>query len=260
VPRASPATRSPASAARCWPTGFPTSSLRSLTYGGWSSSPHRIAQALDRFGPILAQGYGTLEATQISWLSTEDHLHPELHTTVGRPVPGVEVSIRDTAGKALGIGEAGEIWVRGRGVMSGYHHDPERTARVLTDGWFHTGDLGFLRPDGYLSLTGRAGDVIITATGHVHPPAIEDLLLRHPDIQSAAVFGLTNTDHDEQVCAAVVPKPARRIAPGDVTAWVREHRGAAYAPTTVLVLDELPTTGSAKPDRTALRRMGSSGP
>jgi fatty-acyl-CoA synthase len=121
-----------------------TSSLRSLTYGGWSSTPDRISRALKRFGPILVQGYGTLEVGQITWLTADEHLRPELLATVGRVVSGVQVSIRDLDGRPVKVGDTGEIWVRGPYVMSGYYKDPEKTAEVFTDGWFHTGDLGFL--------------------------------------------------------------------------------------------------------------------
>ena len=232
-----------------------TSSLRSFTYGGWSSTPSRIARALRRFGPILVQGYGTLEVGQITWLTAEEHLRPELLATVGRVVPGVQVSIRDADGQHLEVGGTGEIWVRGPYVMSGYYKQPEKTAEVLTHGWFHTGDLGYLDEDGYLRIVGRSRDVIVAADGHVYPAAIEDVLLTHSAIQSAVVFGFTASGRDERVCAAVVPTTAGRLSEQDVVQWVTEERGAAYAPEIVLILDELPTTGSHKPDRAALRRI-----
>jgi fatty-acyl-CoA synthase len=232
-----------------------TSSLRSLTYGGWTSAPHRISRALKRFGPILVQGYGTLEVGQITWLTAEEHLRPELLTTVGRVVPGVQVSIRDAAGEPVEVGGTGEIWVRGPYVMTGYYKQPEQSAKVLTDGWFHTGDLGFFDEDSYLHIVGRSKDVIIAADGHVHPSAIEDVLLAHPAIQSAVVFGFTTSDNDEQVCAAVVPAAADGLSEQDVVRWVAEKRGAAYAPEVVLIFHELPTTGSHKPDRAALRQI-----
>ncbi|HEY3688604.1 MAG TPA: AMP-binding protein [Streptosporangiaceae bacterium] len=231
-----------------------TSSLRSIACGGSGGSPSRMAQAVERFGPIVAQGYGTLEANQITWLSTEEHLRPELLSTVGRPVGSVTVSIRDSSGAPVGTGTTGEIWVRGPSVVVAYHRQPDRTAEAMRDGWFRTGDLGFLDSAGYLTIAGRVTDVIIAAEGHVYPSAIEDVLHAHPAIGAAAVFGVAGPDGEEHVGAAVVPAPGARLDAETVVAWVRDHRGAAYAPEIVLVLDALPLTGSQKPDRTELRR------
>ncbi|MBV9030403.1 MAG: AMP-binding protein [Pseudonocardiales bacterium] len=232
-----------------------TSSLQLLALGGWASTPYRVAQAVERFGPIVAQGYGTNEAGQITWLTAEEHLRPELLTTVGRPVSGVEVTIRDPGGELVDTGVIGEIWVRGPDLMTGYYKQPEETAKVLRDGGFHSGDLGFLDVDGYLSLVGRSKDVIIIAGGHSYPSDIENVLLRHPCIQAAVVFGVTEADNDERLCAAVVPTPTGHLSENDVARWVREQRGGLYQPDVVLMLDELPTTCSHKPDRAALRRM-----
>jgi fatty-acyl-CoA synthase len=170
-------------------------------------------------------------------------------------VPGVEVTIRDSSGERVDTGITGEIWVRGPDLMTGYYKQPEETAKVLRDGWFRSGDLGFLDVDGYLSLVGRSTDVIIIAGGHVYPSDIENVLLRHPCVQAAMVFGVTEGDNDEHLCAAVVPTPTGHLSENDVVDWVREERGGLYQPDVVLILDELPTTGSHKPDRTALRRM-----
>lgn len=119
-------------------------------------------------GPIVAQGYGANEFGLVTWLSPEAHLRSELLTTVGRPVPGAEVSIRDSSGKQVDTGVTGEIWARGPSFMTGYYKQPELTAKVLRDGWFRSGDLGFLDAEGYLSIVGRSTDVIIIAGGHVY--------------------------------------------------------------------------------------------
>jgi fatty-acyl-CoA synthase len=134
------------------PESTDTSSLRLLALGGWASTPHRVVQAIERFGPILGQGYGANEIGPVTWLTPEEHQRPELLTTVGRPVPGVEVSIRDCRGERVDTGVVGEIWARGPDLMTGYYQQPEETAKVLRDGWFRSGDLGFLGVEGYLSL------------------------------------------------------------------------------------------------------------
>jgi len=229
-----------------------TSSLRSITLGGSASTPHRVDQAITRFGPIIAQGYGANEIGQITWLTADEHQRPELLTTVGRPVPSVDLTIREPDGTPTD--RAGEIWVRGSGLMAGYYRQPEQTAEVLRDGWFHTGDLGFLDADGYLTIVGRSKEVILAANGHVYPQAIEDVLLRHPEVADAVVFGVPDADRDERVYAAVVMAAGSRMSEEDVIQWVSQERGAAYAPEVVVFLDELPRTGSQKPDRRGLRR------
>lgn len=232
-----------------------TSSLRALNCGGAPSTPHRMAQAVERFGPIVGQGYGTLEVNQATWLTAAEHLDPDLLTTVGRPVSGVELSIRDSAGEPVETGCAGEIWVRGPSVLDGYHRQPEETARALHDGWFRTGDLGSLDARGYLTVVGRIKDVILAAGDRVYPARVEDVLDRHPGVAVVSVFGFADGDNDERVCAAVVPASAGSITEGEVRRWVREQHGPAYEPELVLLLDAIPTTGSQKPDRGALREM-----
>jgi len=170
-------------------------------------------------------------------------------------VPGVEVSIRDSSGQQVDTGVTGEIWARRPHLMAGYYKQPELTAKVLCDGWFRSGDLGFLDAEGYLSIVGRSTDVIIIAGGHVHPSDIEDVLLRHPHIHAAMVFSITDADNNERVCAAVVPTPTNPLSKDDVVGWVGKKRGSLYQPEFVLILDELPIAGSYKPDRTALRQM-----
>jgi len=230
-----------------------TSSLRALHLGSWASTPHRVAEAVRRLGPVVVQGYGANEVGQVTWLSQEEHLNPELLTTVGKPVPGVEVTIRNTQGEPVDAGTTGEIWVRSPGMMTGYYRQPEQTAKVLQNGWFHTGDLGVINNAGYLTIVGRINDIIITTNGHLYPSAIEELLLQHPAITQAAVFGYTTSGNDEQVCAAIVPKLKNAITEDEVVDWVTKNRGGAYSPEVVLIRESLPTTGSDKPDRNALR-------
>jgi fatty-acyl-CoA synthase len=233
-----------------------TSSLRSIMLGGWASSVRHVARALEFFGPIIGQGYGANEVGQITILSAKEHLRPELLSTVGRPVPGVEVSIRDAAGEPVPAGVTGEIWVRGPNLMTGYYQGPEQTEQVMRDGgWFVTGDLGFLSEEGYLSVVGRSKEVITGALGgHIYPEAVENLLLAREDVQDAMVTAVHDGAGD-LVCAAVVPAPGKTVSASVITEWVRQQRGDAYAPDVVLVLPELPTTGSAKPDRAALRDL-----
>lgn len=230
-----------------------TSSLRSITLGSAPVSAHRLTQAIDRFGPVLSVGYGTLEVTQITTLSAEELRRPELRSTVGRPFHGVEVTVHDDRGAEVPTGATGEVWVRSHAVMPGYVGAPDQTAAVLRDGWFRTGDLGHIDDQGYLTLVGRAGEVIFAEHARVHPTEVEDALLRHPDVTAAGVFGVADGDGTESVAAAVVARAGTTLQADDLIRWVAQQRGPNVAPDHVVFVDGLPTTPSGKVDRAALR-------
>ncbi|MFM9370626.1 AMP-binding protein [Streptomyces sp. Da 82-17] len=231
-------------------------SLRGLTYGGCQASPTRIADAVRRFGPVLVQFYGQNEAGGISVLTAADHDpdRPERMRSAGRVLPGVDVAIRDTDGKDLPYGELGEICVRSEGTMTGYWKQPELTAEVLRDGWLHTGDVGFLDEDGYVTVVDRLKDMIVVVGGHVYTTELEDLLNSHPKVRQSAVFGVRDADRMEQVHAAVVTAPGTDVSAEELRAAVREQRGAMYEPAVVTFVDALPLTDAGKPDKKLLRR------
>ncbi|MBW0104534.1 class I adenylate-forming enzyme family protein [Pseudonocardia sp. KRD291] len=231
-----------------------TTSLRRLRIGSAPASAERIGEALDRFGPVLGQTYGSIEATTITTIGADELARPELRGTVGRPVPGVTVSIRDDGGAELPAGATGEIWVRGSAVMPGYVGDPQQSAAVLHEGWFRTGDLGHLDDAGYLTLAGRTKDVIFAEPARIYPGDVENALLAHPAVAAAGVFAVADPDGTESAAAAVVPRPGHSPSPDALLAWVAERRGPARAPAEIHLVDDLPTTPSGKIDRAALRR------
>ncbi|RJQ74369.1 fatty acid--CoA ligase [Pseudonocardiaceae bacterium YIM PH 21723] len=214
---------------------YDLSSLRMVLYGGWRAAPDRLRQAAAKLGPVLFQFYGQNEAGGISMLYPADHLDERRAGTVGTAMPGVEIEIRN----------GGEIWVRSAMVMDEYWENPELTALTLVDGWLHTGDRGFLDPDGYLTISGRTKEMIIVSGGHVYPRDVEEVLLTHPAVSEAVVFGVLGADGAESVHAAVVGAGAD---PAELVDWVVRHRGEMYRPRAVLVLDELPLTAADKPD------------
>ncbi|MEV6455335.1 AMP-binding protein [Streptomyces anulatus] len=231
------------------------SSLRQITYGGTPSSPVRIAEAVRRLGPVLQQGYGQFEAGAISLLPAAEHDadRPEILRTAGRPVPGVEVEIRDETGRALPAGEVGEICVRSGGMMEGYWKNPELTAQVLRDGWMHTGDLGLLDERGYLSVVDRIKDMIPVVGGHVYTTELEDFLNTHPAVRQSAVYGVKGAGGHERVHATVVTAPGTTVTSEELRAWVREGRGPLYEPHRVDLADTLPLTDAGKPDKKLMR-------
>ncbi|MFH8980637.1 AMP-binding protein [Streptomyces varsoviensis] len=244
-----------------------TSSLRNLVYGGCQSSPARIADAIRRFGPVLVQGYGQNEAGGISVLTAEDHDpdRPDRLRSAGRVLPDVEVAIRDESGRDLPHGEHGEVCVRSAHIMAGYWKQPELTAEVLRDGWLHTGDIGFLDADGYLTIVDRLKDMIVVVGGHVYTTELEDLLNSHPRVLQSAVFGVRDADRMERVHAVVVPAPGSETegaagfdgaaAERELRDMVREQRGAMYEPARISFMATLPLTDAGKPDKKELRRL-----
>lgn len=232
-----------------------TSSLRSLIYGGCASSPTRLAAAVHRFGPVLHQIYGQNEAGGVSMLLPQDHdpRRPELLRTAGKILEGVEVAIRDADGRRLPTGVHGEICVRSPYVMEGYWKQPELTAQVLRDGWLHTGDIGFVDSDGYITIVDRLKDMIVVVGGHVYTAELEDVLNSHPQVLHSAVLGVPDANLMEQVHAVVVRRPGGAVGEEELRAMVGERKGAMYEPASIEFVDALPLTDAGKPDKKLLR-------
>jgi acyl-CoA synthetase (AMP-forming)/AMP-acid ligase II len=213
------------------------SSVRSLSLGAAPLPPHRLAQALDVFGPVVGQGYGLTEAPMIASISAAELVgRPERLGSVGRIVPGMEARITD-----------GEVEVRGLSMMDGYLGGPEVGA-----GWLRTGDLGRFDDEGYLYLLDRVDDVVVVGEHGTKVPStvVEHALATHPGVRSAAVFGVPGLDG--QLLHAVVV--ASGLTAEDVRAHAREAFGQEhYVPASVAFVDALPLTGVGKVDKRALK-------
>jgi fatty-acyl-CoA synthase len=212
-----------------------TSSLKGMLVAGSPLAPHRMAEAVERLGPVMYQGYGLSETGNLTVLTPTDISAGRLDS-VGRPHSGVEIEIRD-----------GEIWVRNDYVMSEYWGDPQQTAEVLVDGWVRTRDLGRLA-DGYLFLTGRARDVIIVGGYPVYAGPIERVLATHPDVDQAYVLGTP----EEEIHAFVIPVAGREPAVTELSTLVKEELGPASAPAKISFVTSVPVAPSGKPDKKAL--------
>ncbi|GAU70436.1 putative fatty acid--CoA ligase [Streptomyces sp. NBRC 110611] len=234
-----------------------TSSLRTVTYGGCQASPTRIADAVRRFGPVLMQGYGQNEAGGISVLRQEEHdlSRPDRLRSAGKVLDDVEVAIRDESGRDLPVGGHGEVCVRSKMIMKGYWKQPELTAEVLRDGWLHTGDIGFLDAEGYLTIVDRIKDMIVVVGGHVYTTELEDLLNSHPQVLQSAVFGVRDADRMERVHAVVVRTPEGTVDEQQLREMVSAERGAMYEPARITFVEALPLTDAGKPDKKELRRQ-----
>lgn len=219
-------------------------SLR-LAVSGAAPCPWELAgEWRDRTGVRLLRGYGMTELFRpVSYLAGDP---TELPDAVGRPVPGVQVRVADDEGCPLPTGAVGELWIRSPGVMEGYLGAPEETQAVLADGWFRTGDLARVRPDGYVSIEGRKRERILRGGYSVFPAEVEAVLLRHPAVAEVAVVGEPHPELGEEVVACVAFRPGAREGPDALLGWCRERLAAFKCPRRVVILDRLPRSATGK--------------
>ena len=235
------------------------SCLRALMVSGSPLSPDRLAEAIDRLGPVVYQGYGQTEVGNIAMLTPGDIAGgPDgLLASTGRPHPRVEISVRDEAGREL-PGHDGEIFVRCPYQMKGYWGDPGETRDVLRDGWVRTRDLGHVDDEGYLYLVGRTRDVILVNAMVVYAGPIERVLASHPDVIDAYVTAAPDERTGEAVHAFVVPsgdRRSRRRGVRGLAALVRTQLGEDSVPQTITAVPGVPVAASGKPDKRALLRL-----
>lgn len=234
------------------------SSLKALIWSGAPMSPTRVAQAIERFGPILVQCYGQTEAPNtILFLAGEEHAaHP---AAAGRPFPGIELALLDDQGRPVAPGQPGEICVRGPLVMSGYKGLPQASEEAFAHGWLHTGDVGRVDASGMWSIVDRKKDMIISGGFNVFPKEIEDVIASQPGVAGVCVFGIPHEKWGEAVAAVVVP--SREAAPdvNQLALAVRDAKGPVQTPKLIELVDAIPQTGLGKPDKKALREAYRSG-
>jgi len=234
--------------------GADTSSLR-VAYAGAATVPTELILRLrDRVGfELVINAYGLIEGSTVSQTRADDPVDV-IATTSGRPLPGVEVAIADDDGRFLPRGEAGEIVVRGDGVMRGYWRDPDRSAEVFEpDGWLHTGDIGVLDALDNLAIVDRKKEMLVVGGFNVFPAEVENLLLRHTGVAHAAVVGVPDVRLGEVPWAFVVPGAAVVLEPEELVAWARGAMANYKAPRCVVVVDELPLNANGKVDKQLLR-------
>ncbi|CAG7613149.1 class I adenylate-forming enzyme family protein [Actinacidiphila bryophytorum] len=231
-----------------------TSAMRALLVAGSPLPAHRMAEAVDLLGPVVYQGYGQTETGMLTLLTPADIAArgAQVLDTVGRPVPGADVSVRDPEGTPVPAGTAGEVWVRTDGMMSGYWQEPQRTAEVVTDGWIRTRDLGTLGPDGFLRLVGRARDVVFVNAILYYTGAIETVLCEHGDVDQAYVVAAPDERTGEAAHAFLVAAPGRTPDPGELRKAVGAALGDGAVPATFTLIDAVPTAPGGKPDKRAL--------
>ena len=204
-------------------------------------------------GHRILERYGMTE----TGMNTSNPLHGERRPgTVGLPLPGVELRVADAAGRVLGPGEVGVLEVRGPNVFKGYWRMPDKTAEEFRpDGFFITGDLARIGPDGYVAIVGRAKDLIISGGLNVYPKEIESVIDHLPGVAESAVIGLPHPDFGEAVGAVVVRAPGAKLDETAVIAAVRDHLASFKAPKRVWFAPSLPRNAMGKVQKNALREQ-----
>ncbi|MFC1405118.1 MULTISPECIES: long-chain fatty acid--CoA ligase [Streptacidiphilus] len=229
-----------------------------LCISGGASLPVPVLERFDAvFGTSIWEGYGLSETSPTASVN-----QPDFGTragTVGHPVWGVDVEIArpelDDRIELLPAGELGEIVVRGHNVFLGYLGRPEATAEALVDGWFRTGDLGTKDAQGFISIVDRKKDIVIRGGYNVYPREVEETLLRHPAVAEAAVIGLPDELHGEEVCAVVIlaQDAEQRPTADELIAWSKEHLAKHKYPRRVEFVDAYPLGPSHKVLKRELR-------
>lgn len=230
-------------------------SLRRIGYGAMPMPPPLLARLREMLpGVELAQGFGMTEAGALTMLQPEDHERSELLGSVGRAVPGVALSIQDAEGAILRARVVGEVCAQGGNLLDGYWHDAAGTRDAFRDGWYRTGDVGYLDEEGYLFLVDRLKDMIVTGGENVYSVEVESVIARHPAVAQVAVIGAPHEKWGEVVHAVVVPKPGEELSADDVVVYARQHLAAFKVPKSVEIrIDALPMSAAMKPLKRELR-------
>ncbi|MER6373385.1 class I adenylate-forming enzyme family protein [Streptomyces mirabilis] len=228
-----------------------TSSVRFAVCGAAPASAELLTRFEARYGFPLVEGYGLSEGTCGSTINPV--AGPRRAGTVGLPFPGQEIRILDADGTEAAPGTDGEVVLRGPNIMRGYLGRPDDTARVIVDGWLHTGDVGHLDAEGYLTLVGRSKDMIIRGGENIYPKEIEDVLASDPSVLEAAVIGVPDEKWGEVVVAYVQPRPGSTVDPAALEALCARSLTGFKRPASYVVVEAIPKNAVGKIDKGSLR-------
>ncbi|MCR9135675.1 MAG: acyl--CoA ligase [Alphaproteobacteria bacterium] len=226
------------------------SKLRFARSSSSSLPPPVMAELEALFDCPVIEAYGMTEAAH---QMASNPLPPAARKagTVGRSA-GPEIAIMDEAGTVKGLNESGEIVIRGPNVTAGYENNPEANASAFTDGWFRTGDLGFLDDDGYLTISGRLKEIINRGGEKIAPREVDDVIQAHPAVDQVVTFAMPHDKLGEAVAAVVVLKEGAHAEVSDIKAFAAERLAAFKVPSTILIRDEIPKGATGKLQRIGL--------
>lgn len=241
-------------------TGYRGDGIRTIIYGGGPMYVADINKALQTFGPkfvhIYGQGESPMTITAMPRDLVADTRHPDAErrrASTGTAQSCVEVRVVDEAMNEKPVGEVGEVVVRGDTVMKGYWRNPEATAETVVDGWLKTGDLGVMDSDGFLTLTDRSKDVIISGGTNIYPREVEEALLTHEKIFEVSVIGCPHPEWGEEVVAFVVMNEGCTCEEDDLDAWCKSQIASFKKPKRYVFVPDLPKNSYGKILKTSLR-------
>lgn len=226
------------------------SSVRVFGYGGSAMPVTLMLEARERFPQAgLAHGYGMTEVPALTLLAPGDHLpeaEPKRLRSVGRAMPEYELMVVEPNGVPCEVGKSGEIVARGPNMMLGYWKRPKETADALRDGWMHTQDVGYFDEAGYLYISDRIKDMIVSGAENVYSIEVEDVLYRHPAVAECAIIGVPDEKWGERVHAIVVPKAGIQTTAAELIQFCKKHIAGYKCPKTVDIRSEaLPRSAAA---------------
>jgi long-chain acyl-CoA synthetase len=228
-----------------------------ILYGASPAPIDLVRNARRVFGCGLAQLYGLTETTgAVTYLPPEDHGEHAIARlkSCGKPMSGVEIRVVDALGNDVAIGQVGEIVCRSPQVMLGYWNEPEATNRSIRDGWFYTGDAGYLDQDGYVYIYDRVKDMIISGGENIYPAEVESALFGHPAVADVAVIGVPDDKWGEAARAIVVKKPGVDVKPEELIDFARQRIAGYKVPRSVDFVDALPRNAAGKILKRELRK------
>ena len=205
------------------------------------------------FGVRVLEGYGLSETSPV--ICFNQLQKPGRPGTVGTPIFGVDLRCVDGEGRPVATGERGEIVVRGPNVMKGYYNKPDATIEATRNGWFHTGDVGTLDDDGYLSIVDRITDMILRGGFNVYPREIEEVMMTHPAVSQVAVVGMADERLGEEVKAFVVRKPGAELTAEALLAWCGARLASYKSPRIIEFRESLPLSATGKILKRELRQQ-----
>ncbi|HLS67188.1 MAG TPA: AMP-binding protein [Pseudogracilibacillus sp.] len=233
--------------------GYNLSSVRFGICGAAPVSKSLFERFEKRFPFILIEGWGLSEGTTASTLNPLDGTRKI--GSIGLPIVGQEVRVKDDAGNFLAANEIGELVVKGPNVMEGYLNNEEETERTIQDGWLHTGDLGYYDEDGYLYIVDRKKDLIIRGGMNIYPKQIEEVIHEIRDVVEVAVIGVPDEKYGEEVKAFVALTESSSVTEEDIINYCKEKLANYRCPKEVVILEELPKNSVGKVTKFALKNL-----
>jgi acyl-CoA synthetase (AMP-forming)/AMP-acid ligase II len=235
---------------------LPAPTLTGMFYGAMTIGAGLLRETMDLLGCAFGQFFGMTEITgAATFLRPQDHdpARPHLLASVGKAYPGMSIEIRAPDRRVLKTGEHGEIWIRSQTCMLGYWRLPDATHEAIVDGWYATGDGGYLDAEGYLYLTDRIKDMIVSGGENVYPAEVEEMLRGHPAVIDAACVGVPHAVWGESVTAMVELRPGSAATPEELREFARSRLAAYKCPKEFHFTASLPRTASGKVKRAELR-------